>query len=275
MKGALRGSPASGKNPSEMLFEQYLDARGLRNWEFEPKIEGKTKRPDYRLIHETAELFFEVKEFRRALPAGSGAYDPYGPIREKINEGYRKFREFKEYCCSLVLYNPAAPLIHLSDPEIMFGCMLGNLGVRVPRALVGGGQAGPATRAFLGGGKMGNHRRRQPQNTTISSVIALSHFPVGQRRLEIEMTKAKQSLARSLTLEECWDLCQRHRTEDGTSIDTRVLRVVVYENPYARVPLPRNIFDGPFDERWGPDGDAIGLIYAGPEIAKLERAVNG
>jgi hypothetical protein len=25
-----------------------------------------------------------------------------------------------------------------------------------------------------------------------------------------------------------------------------------YENPYAAVPLPKDLFNGPNDERWGP-----------------------
>jgi hypothetical protein len=32
--------------------------------------------------------------------------------------------------------------------------------------------------------------------------------------------------------------------------ELRRVRVVVYENPFARIPFSRDLFRGPFDERW-------------------------
>ncbi len=49
------------------------------------------------------------------------------------------------------------------------------------------------------------------------------------------------------------------------------LRVVVYENPFARIPLRRDIFTGPFDERFGPEGDHLVRVFAGAEILRLEE----
>jgi hypothetical protein len=39
------------------------------------------------------------------------------------------------------------------------------------------------------------------------------------------------------------------------------LGIVVHENKDRRIPFPRHIFHGPFDERYGPVGDAITRIY--------------
>ena len=43
----------------------------------------------------------------------------------------------------------------------------------------------------------------------------------------------------------------------GLNSAETLMRVVVYENPYARIPLAREIFVGPYDERYGPEGDRI------------------
>jgi hypothetical protein len=50
--------------------------------------------------------------------------------------------------------------------------------------------------------------------------------------------------------------------------------VLVYENPYANKRLPPDIFNGPFDMRWGPvEGQPyIDRLYVGSELAKLEVA---
>jgi hypothetical protein len=42
----------------------------------------------------------------------------YPPIREKIDRSRGKFKEFKEYCCGLVLFNAGAPLTSLENPDI-------------------------------------------------------------------------------------------------------------------------------------------------------------
>jgi len=84
---------------SELLFEQYLLAHGLNQWDYETEIEGKKKRPDYRLEFQGDLLFFDVKEFHRKSnesPRGPIAYDPYPPVREKINAAREKFKEYKE-----------------------------------------------------------------------------------------------------------------------------------------------------------------------------------
>ena len=54
----------------------------------------------------TPRSFFEVKEFRADsddFRSGSGVFDPYPPLREKINAARNKFRELKHCCCCLVL----------------------------------------------------------------------------------------------------------------------------------------------------------------------------
>ena len=60
-------------------------------------------------------------------PGFVGFWDPYGPIREKIDQARKKFKEFKDYPCSLVIH-----LTHgfalIDDPKVIFGAMHGDPG---------------------------------------------------------------------------------------------------------------------------------------------------
>src|SRR5258706_11414363 len=75
---------------------------------------------------------------------------------------------------------------------------------------------------------------------------------------------------RLLPWTEFFDLLQENREK----INRHVLRTMVYENPYAVVPLPRDLFNGPYDERWGPieNQALIGRIFTGPDLLKLEQS---
>jgi hypothetical protein len=260
------------KNESETLFEAYLKAHGLNRWEYEPVIAGKYRRPDYRVWGHEAQLFFEVKEFRqdpRALLPRGGAFDPYAPIREKINAAREKFGEYKEFPCSLVLYNVDTFLVDLDDWTIVMGSMLGDAGFRfaVDREL--GRAVGGFTPAFLKRGKMIDYKRMQAQNTTISALVVVEKFPLGQRRLASRWVRKETELGRKQSWEEFIAFAASLKPEGIDAAET-VLRVIVYENPYARIPLPRNIFVGPLDERFGPDGDNIKRVFAGVRLQELE-----
>ena len=114
----------ANRNASELLFEEYLTAQGYTNWTHEVPVEGKRKNPDYRLEHLGSSLVFEVREFNVPMPTmGGGKYDPYGPIREKINQSTRQFKEYKEFSCSVVLANPKLSFVSLDDTWAVIGAM--------------------------------------------------------------------------------------------------------------------------------------------------------
>ncbi|HEV2399364.1 MAG TPA: hypothetical protein VGS27_20625 [Candidatus Sulfotelmatobacter sp.] len=50
------------------------------------------------------------------------------------------------------------------------------------------------------------------------------------------------------------------------------VRVRVHENPYAKIPLDRRLFSGPFDERYGEvEGpNRWGQIYTGQGVTEFE-----
>jgi len=267
------------KTESETLFEAYLNASGLINYVFEKAIEGTSARPDYALWFQGREILFEVKEFH-ATPEdfrwGGGAYDPYGPIREKIEAGRKKFKDLRGRCCALVLYNREKPLVDLSW-QFIYAAMLGNLAYSFPVDLrTGKGDVDEMSQAFAAGGKMHRHDQEghaiAAQNTTMSAVLVLQHLSVGKRRFDIETRHRQQELGRELSLEELLDMVDRARGTDRDASLTQ-LRVVVCENPYARILLPRELFRGPYDERYGLDEtthDRITRLYAGEQIEQLE-----
>jgi excisionase family DNA binding protein len=286
-KGKLRGSRISHKawrisemnlasfmkeqNVSELLFEQYLDEQGLGRADHEPEFPGATKRVDYRLLHNSERLWFEVKEFADDMglfsDASGGSFDGYAAIRGKINKASEKFRDYDGECCSLVLFNESANLARIDSPSMVMGAMLGNLSFRVAIDIEARKRAGPTKSFFGDGGRMINPHTKAPHNTTISAVIALERLPVGQRECRIRMAREELNGPRQLSWDEMFEMSKPTCPAE----ERLVLRTAVYENPYARVPLPADIFSGPFDERWGPGDGQMIAKYVGAELSDLVR----
>jgi hypothetical protein len=153
----------------ELLFRDYLEAMKYP-YEFEKEFPGKAKRPDF-TVTKNGVFLFDVKDFEPYTPPGFGAYDPYPRIREKIEEGREEFKQFKEFPCSLVLYNKGNVFVHLESVDIMLGSMYGDSGFTFPVDTKLGRKAGPLKRAFLGRGKM--VRPNRTQNTTFGSDVAV------------------------------------------------------------------------------------------------------
>ena len=268
------------KNKSEILFEAYLRSQGHTDCAFEPELQGTSKRPDYRLSWSEQDILFEVKEFRAAADdfgSGFGFFDPYPPLREKINAARVKFKSLKQYCCCLVLYNRDKPLV-LLDWQHVYGAMLGNLGFSVPIHVPE--RPAPEDDAinsiFMSGGKM--HKEHQgvavaPQNQTISAILVLGRVPVGNRLFHADLREREVRQGREFALEE---RLRELEASQGTARDARrqPLRVVVHENPYARVLVPAELFRGPHDERYGGRDGRIQRLFQGDEIARLPKAMD-
>ena len=268
------------KNKSEILFEAYLRSQGHTDCAFEPEIEGTSRHPDYRLSWSEQDILFEVKEFRAAADdfgSGFGFFDPYPPLRKKIDAARVKFKSLKQYCCCLVLYNRDKPLV-LLDWQHVYGAMLGNLGFSVPIHVPE--RPAPEDDAinsiFMSGGKM--HKEHQgvavaPQNQTISAILVLGRVPVGNRLFHADLREREVRQGREFALEE---RLRELEASQGTARDARrqPLRVVVYENPYARVLLPAELFRGPHDERYGGRDGRIQRLFQGDEIARLPKALD-
>ena len=210
-------------------------------YEFEKEFPGKSKRPDY-TVTKNEVFLFDVKDFERYLPLGGGSYDPYPRLREKIEEGREKFKEFKEFPCSLVLKNNGNALVDLESVDIMLGSMYGDSGFTFPVDTNLGKAAGPMKLAFLGRGKM--IRPTYYQNTTISAVVTLRYVGVGMRQFRTMVKKYPN-------LDEEETLAAAAKEFPNFDIGEKQLGVIVWENAVARIPLSRALFTGPYDERWG------------------------
>lgn len=264
------------KNKSEFLFEQYLGLSGLSDFTFEKEFSGRSQRPDYAVkLANESEVLFEVKEFKTSmkdfLPGGGGAYDPYAFIREKIDQGRDKFKEYKDRCCCLVLFNQDKPLVDLSW-QMIYGAMLGNVGFRIPwNPETGIGDESATENIFTTGGKMLRYKGLQPisaQNQTISSILVLDLLPVGRIRFDAHIDQLERERHKEIGVEEYTQLIESLR---GTDRDTTLiqLRGSLHENPHARISFPPELFRGPYDERYGWRDGVIQRLYAGNGIQGL------
>lgn len=268
---------AKDKNDSEKFFEQYLTQNGY-SFDHEPTISGKAKKMDQRVFFEGAEVFFEEKEFSESgsMPI-DGAFDPYKRIHNKLEESWEQLNEYRNRSCSLVLYNGSAAPVFLK-PAIVLGAMLG------PSFHVADKDPTMAHRVFDAGdpegyraGFMIDYEKKAPRSTPFSSVVVLEQFPLGQVKFsQLYDEREKRRVNKPDSVENAIDTFDYIQTfeSEGFDITETVLRVVIYENPFAAIPLPRNLFQGPYDERWGvQDPDNIVRLFTGTELQKLDAAV--
>jgi hypothetical protein len=197
------------------------------------------------------------------VPRGRGIaqYDPHGGIIERINSGRKKFKEYEEFPCCVVLQNNGNVLVDMETPAVVLGAMYGKIGFQVPVYVGRGIPSGPAPPiqpAFLSGARM------QPdRNRTISALITLRLVEIGRLRLR-KIRKENSGLNFDDALRaavECY----------GPDFDFNELQqgVIVWENAHARRPLPRDMFNGPLDERWGLDGTDIACVFYGSQMTQL------
>ena len=250
------------KTPGELAFEEYLAGQGIL-FEHEPALSFTNKLIDYVVDHPTLEkIYFEVKDINCPPPAGSfGQFDQYLPIRNHIEEGRRKFKDFADELCALVLFAPPGSFVNLMEPHVILGAMSGNLGFAIPFDPVSGSadDSQIESKFLIRDGNM--IRPTRFQNTRIAALISLVSYS----------TFAKEAL-------------QYMRTDDGRSPEQRwddalsgragisqvpTLCVTDWESGTAKRRLPRDLFRGSTDAWWTCDEDRQGLSFIG------ERRSNG
>lgn len=262
----------NSKNESEKVFEQYLNLKGFQGkWVYEPSISGKSKKPDYLLNWKGENHFFEVKELRKKPnePTARAAYiDPYSSLRAEINEARKKFKEYKECSCSLVVFNVDDRQARL-DPLDVFASMLGNLGISADfDAVKGETVTGSERNAFLDGGKMIDDKKGRLQNTTISAIVVLEEF-LDNSEVEKALREEEKKQGRKFTGIELVEIrIKLYETHHVRSVP----RLIVVENPFARMALPADLFNGPFDERWHwrIQNGKYERVFAGNKLKELE-----
>lgn len=271
-----------GANASEQLFERYLQSQGI-TFEYEPTVSGKKKRPDYHLRCSSEIVICDVKTLRATspLPAGGTFHDPYRGIREEIDDARKQFKEYCDHPCVLLIHN-------IDDwefrdwPWVLFGAMLGNLGMRFPfNPQTGTVQTQDGQSVFLRGGRMIHPHCRQPRNTTFSAVGVLSEITVPDPEFEQEYERRIAAFRNERRGEPPMEECLRIRTglHHQQIRCTRGVqpRVAVFENPFARIPLPGDLFSGRYDSRSRFDRSLgrIERVFAGEGLLEVERLTQG
>lgn len=247
-----------GRTIGESQFEKYLNSMEYA-YGFEKQFPRKTKKTDYTITKDAVIVLCDVKDFspHRPAPRGIQQFEPYKRIRQRIDDGRKKFREFKEFPCCVVLQNNQNLFVLSEKPEIVFGAMYGDMTFSFPFYVGHGPQTQPpppAQWAFSGRGKM--IRPNGAQNTTISALLTIRPVQVGLRRLKkIWKEFPGISIVKSIAV----------ATErfPGFDVEETCLGVIVWESAVANIPLPRDFFNGPFDERWGVEGDQLMITFRG------------
>lgn len=258
---------------SERLFEEYLKTSGHQRWSFEPTIENRSKHPDFLVPWEGRDILFEVKQRQRKGPFPDGAVhtDPVRGIREEIHETRKKFKEFRDHCCALVIFNAGDWKTDLA-PIWVFGAMLGD-----PGFTFGIANDVEDSDDFEGvflprGGKMINYSRSQFQNTTISAVIVLEEvtlrIPEYERALREQLRQAEARRGRRLEERERAKLGGKLFCSMGVAYP-RVTRVRICEHPAPRVAFPPGMFTGAYDERWAIVDRQMKRTYAGSKLDQI------
>jgi hypothetical protein len=254
---------ANEKTESDLLFEVYLASQRLP-FQYEKQFDFSRNLIDYVLEFEGQEFLFEVKQFDPGnYPlSGTFAVDPYREIRSKITDAQKQFKGFSDYPCSIVLCNPKGALVELSNHNVMLGAMYGDAGFTMEFDASAGRAVGDPQRAFLDHGKMLRRSERKLQNTRISALVTLRRFHIGSKRLSKRLMQVNFGSKQAI------------REYSGAISDTPEFQetqvcTIVWENAYAKTPLPESVFRGDFDIRWGRDGEYQRITYAGSGIAEF------
>ncbi len=118
----------------------------------------------------------------------------------------------------------------------------------------------------------GSATLRKDANTTISAVVILQHFHIESRSVEA-FYRIRQRIIDS---EEVGPFAYAEELDRMTGEPNHIVfadsvRLIVLENPYARVPLSPKLFRGPLDQRWGVEDSAgwYTQLSMGSELEQL------
>jgi len=170
----------------EELFERYLHSQEL-HWEYE-SLPGQ-KRPDYVIQHHTGRCIFEVKDFDDPKPRPTDGYDPSPPIQRKMRRAREQFEEYKDHCCSVVLYSGS--IYRAIYPSAVL-CAAFGPGSR--QSYESGGKLDPTPPRFRFPApgelppdlqSLANPVLSAASNRSISSIIVLLNYALSELHLEV------------------------------------------------------------------------------------------
>jgi hypothetical protein len=215
----------SEKTISEQLFEKYLVSQEITAFEFEKVWPGISSHPDFTVQHNGASYLFDVKEFKdeEFIPPSAGAFAVDRYTR--IREKINQVRRQFKYFKDM----PCCLVLYTLDPFVR---------LQEPFIVLG------AMYGDLG-------------FTSLWDRATGSQVPDSTRRAFLQNGKMFRSESRQPQNQTISAIITLRHVREG------VLGVIVWENYFARVPFPRTMFCGPYDERWGKDGDHLKRLFIG------------
>ena len=252
------------KTESERFFERYLSAQGVA---WARVSERDHKHPDYKVEHFEGPCFFEVKEFDDPSVKPVGGFSPCPAIQEKIAQARKQFREYRQHCCALVLWNSKS-IYRSLFLDVVASAAFGRF-VGCDSGLSSRLRADSPSYKFAGPSELNS-----AQNTTISAIVILGRFQLNHLWLKMwRILSEKQERGEELTPWLQFQVLEElSLKEEATFSYPGTVRSIVLENPYARIPFPKTLLKGAFDQRWAIKEGALCLLEMGPELISLKES---
>jgi len=270
------------KTESEKLFAEYLDGNGFAGqWDYEPEMPESSKRPDFLLELGPKRFLFEVKQRKgRYFAPGFACFDPTRGISETIQDARPQLGDDHDLPSSLVLYNCSDINTPMHYTHV-FETMLGPLKLTW--------QYNSQTREHVSqsenllfdstdpipGEMIDPHCKGEFQNTIFSAIIVLERTSLIDHAAEKKAEEAREHAMCGRSDEfSVRSGAEAAALAIATANCPPVTRCVICENPGARIPLPRNLFVGPFDERWAMEDGLLKQIYVGDRVGDVGESIN-
>jgi hypothetical protein len=246
------------RTTSEEFFAEYLDQINLP-YTYEKDWGGK--KPDFTIYNnkdkKTVVAIADNKEsdytkHEKKILRETGrlirSTNPYTGIRNKLKTVRKQFKYAKEYPCIPIIYSLGPAMV---TPLIVYGAMLGDIGISIPIKSGGGQDNTRKTHSFFGkGGTMIDEKHGQPQNQTITAIGVLGYTKPESVISGYEGELSKRLKPISIE-EEGWldktqkivdELTQKMKKKGFNHLERIAPSVDFIVNPFARLPFPRNFF---------------------------------
>jgi len=253
----------SSTTESEAIFQGYLENHGFQ-WS---RVETVTvKHPDFSIECMGQTCLFEVKEFDEPFKKPTGVFSPCPAIREKITQARKQFKGYRDHCCILVLWNSKS-VYRSALPDAVSSAAFGEF-ILMDRLATANLRSEPQTYQFLGSAEL-----TPTHNTTISAIAILAPYRLNHLWLDVwRELEARQKRGEAINVRDQFDLLQQFSEKSPSRFSYEgTIRVIAIENPYARIPLPTELFVGPFDQRWRMEAGLLGVAFIGSELERLRR----
>ena len=229
-----------------VFFERYLSARGY-TIEARDEDYGTGKRPDYRLRAGGRDVVVELKTFGPlgpVAPSRPGGFvgSQVGAVRDRIHAAARQLRGIDGLPVVAALASPLDGLKPL-HPAGVIEAMYGDLGVHFdegPEINFGSGRNG---RLRVEEGGAGSH-------PYLSAVAVVRCSDAARWAMRVWMAG---NVCRFQTDQAAFAAGLDEIAAAGSGVELVELDVFEAVSTTA-VPLPREVFDGPGDTRWGKIG---------------------